>query len=147
MNCLNGKRYDWPPRNGNCSAVYEVRVTTELSAAHQLRLYEGELEPLHDHAWKVEAVFRGPELDRIGVLIDFVTVKKVLDDILKPLHGQNLNESALLAGVNPSAEQLAYCVFMQLRQRLGDPSYLKAVYVREAPGCIAAYWEELPNPP
>lgn len=121
--------------------MYEVRVQAGFSAAHQLRLYDGRLEPLHGHDWHVEAVFRGPELDAIGVLIDFVRVEAALRDIVSALHHACLNEVPALEGANPSAEHVARFVFGALRDRLGSSAPLVAVHVREAPGCIAAYME------
>src|SRR6185295_13016370 len=78
--------------------MYEVRVHAGFSAAHQVRMYDDALEPIHGHDWKVEAVFRGPELDRIGVLIDFVAVQRALDEIVAQLHHTHLNEAPMLAG-------------------------------------------------
>lgn len=118
--------------------MYEVRVRAGFSAAHQLRLYDGSLEPIHGHDWKVEAVFRGPELDGIGVLTDFVPVQKALAEVLGGLHHQNLNDAPLLGGKNPTAEHVARVVFEQLRERL-PAAPLLAVYVEEAPGCIAGF--------
>jgi 6-pyruvoyltetrahydropterin/6-carboxytetrahydropterin synthase len=119
--------------------MYEVRVQAGFSAAHQIRLYDGRLEPLHGHDWEVEAVFRGPELDRIGVLIDFVPARETLLAIAATLHHTHLNEAPLLAGANPTAEHVARCIFAELRTRLGPAAPLAAVHVTEAPGCIAGY--------
>lgn len=119
--------------------MYEVRVQAGFCATHQLRLYDGALEPLHGHDWAVEAVFRGEELDRIGVLVDFEEIDRALRAVLAPLHHACLNEVAMLAGVNPTAEHVARAVFERLRERMPAGSPLWAVYVREAPGCTAAY--------
>lgn len=121
------------------TGMYEVRVQAWFSAAHQVRLYDGQLEPLHGHDWQVEAVFRGPALDRIGVLVDFVAVQNALREVVAGLNHTNLNEAPLLAGLNPTAEHVARRVFEQLQDRLGREAPLTGVWVREAPGCIAAY--------
>jgi len=119
--------------------MYEVRVQAAFSAAHQIQLHDGQLEPLHGHDWEVEAVFRGPALDRIGVLVDFVAAEAALREVVAGLHHTCLNRAALLSGLNPTAEHVAQRVFDQLAIRLGPNAPLYAVYVREAPGCTAAY--------
>lgn len=119
--------------------MYEIRVQAGFSASHQVRMYDGKLEPLHGHDWGVEAVFRGPELDRIGVLLDFVAVEAALKEVLAGLHHAHLNEAPMLAGLNPTAEHVARRIFEELRSRLGPDAPLAGVHVREAPGCTAGY--------
>jgi 6-pyruvoyltetrahydropterin/6-carboxytetrahydropterin synthase len=119
--------------------MYEVRVQAGFIATHQVRLYDGELEPLHEHDWQVEAVLRGPDLDRIGVLVDFVAVQNALREVVAGLEHVNLNKAPLLAGLNPTAEHLARRIFERLQARLGADAPLIGVTVREAPGCFATY--------
>ncbi len=122
--------------------MYEVRVQGRFSAVHQLRLYDSTLEALHGHDWKVEAVFRGPQLDTIGVLIDFTAASAALEQVLAELQYADLNRAALLKGANPTTELVARIIFENLRERLGSSSPLWAVYVEEAPGCIAGFLSE-----
>ena len=119
--------------------MYEVRVQAGFSAAHQVRMYDGRLEPLHGHDWEVEAVFRGPELDGIGVLVDFVVVEGTLRAVVAGLHHTCLNEAPMLGGLSPTAEHVARRIFEELAARLGPGAPLIGVYVREAPGCTAGY--------
>lgn len=119
--------------------MYEVRVRAGFSAVHQVRLHDGRLEPLHGHDWRAEAVFRGPALDRMGMLVDFMAAEEALGEVLKQLHHQNLNEVPLLAGLNPTAEHVARRICEQLQARLGPEAPLAGVWVEEAPGCVAAY--------
>jgi 6-pyruvoyltetrahydropterin/6-carboxytetrahydropterin synthase len=127
----------WP--RGQELHVYEVRVNVRFDAAHQVRMYDGELEPLHSHDWRAEAVFRGPDLDGIEVLVDFVAVKQALDSAIEPLMGRRLNDVEVLGSHNPTAEIVARYVFDDLRRRLGPEVPLVAVNIEEAPGCIAGY--------
>jgi 6-pyruvoyltetrahydropterin/6-carboxytetrahydropterin synthase len=119
--------------------MYEVQIEARFSAAHQVRMYDGELEPIHGHDWRVEAVYRGGQLDEIGVLIDFVAVQAALDALANQLHHTHLNEVSLLAGDNPTAEHVARRVFDQLHQMMPEAP-LAGVYVHEAPGCVAGYF-------
>jgi len=119
--------------------MYEVRVQTQFQAEHQLTDRDGRREPVHMHDWVVEAVFRGPGLDEMGVLIDFTLAEQALRNVVELLEGTNLNDAPFSADANPSAERLARYLFNALRDRLGTAAPLAAVYVREAPGCIAGY--------
>ena len=118
--------------------MFEVTVSGWFAAAHQLRLLDGRLEPLHGHNWRVEATFAGPRLDAMGVLIDFTRVKPALDAILAEMHDRNLNDLAAFAAVNPSAEQGPSRIADGLREtEFGK--LLVCVAVEEAPGCIARF--------
>jgi 6-pyruvoyltetrahydropterin/6-carboxytetrahydropterin synthase len=119
--------------------MYEIRVHALFSAVHQLRLGDGRLEPLHGHDWRAEAVFRGPDLDDSGLLVDFVAAEAGLREVVAALHHSNLNEAPMLAGLNPTAEHVARRIFEELQARLGQTYPLSAVYVREAPGCVAGF--------
>ena len=119
--------------------MYEVRIQTGFYAAHRVRLTNRQLEPSHDHDFQVEAVLRSPNLDEAGVLIDFHTVQKALRRIVEPLADTDLAATPLMAGLNPSAENIARRLFEALQRELGPHAPLAAVYVREAPGCQAGY--------
>jgi 6-pyruvoyltetrahydropterin/6-carboxytetrahydropterin synthase len=121
--------------------MYEIRVQTQFYAAHRVRLANRQLEPIHDHDFQVEAVLRGPSLNEDGVLIDFRTVQRALRRIVEPLSDTDLSTAPLLAGLNPSAENLARKLFEALAREIGPQIPLVAVYVREAPGCVTGYCE------
>jgi 6-pyruvoyltetrahydropterin/6-carboxytetrahydropterin synthase len=121
--------------------MYECRVEAGFSAVHQVRMYDGALESVNGHDWRVEAVFRGAVLDRIGVVVDFVAAERALKQVVAQLHHTHLNEVAVLGGVNPTAENIARFIFDQLRAMLDQQAPLVGVYVHEAPGCVAGYFE------
>ena len=58
------------------SGFYEVMIERNFSSAHQLRGYKGKCENLHGHNYKIEIYAKGAELNNIGLLIDFVELKK-----------------------------------------------------------------------
>jgi 6-pyruvoyltetrahydropterin/6-carboxytetrahydropterin synthase len=86
---------------------FEITTTRSFSAAHQLRLYDGSLEPLHGHNWRVKVTVESEELDSIGVVMDFHELERLLDAILSPLHNSHLNDTTPFAAINPSAENVA----------------------------------------
>src|ERR1700676_959403 len=86
---------------------FEIRTTRSFSAAHQLRLYDGSLEPLHGHNWRVEVTVSALALDAIGVVMDFHELERLVDDIIQPMHNRHLNDLPAFVQMNPSAENVA----------------------------------------
>lgn len=116
-------------------------IERNFSSAHQLRGYKGKCENLHGHNYKIEIYARGEELNNIGLLIDFVDLKKAADEIVKYLDHRNLNELPPFdEELNPSAENLARYILEYLNGRMGDER-VKIYKVRcfETPTSVATY--------
>lgn len=124
--------------------IYEVRIKDQFSAVHQLESADGSIEPLHGHDWRVEALFRSKRLNDQQMVIDFHEASAMLRTILAGLNYANLNTVDGLPAGRPTAEAVARFVFQRLRDRLGGAAPLHAVYVEEAPGCIAGYLQVEP---
>src|SRR5437763_9981797 len=86
---------------------FEITTSRQFSAAHQLKLQNGSLEPLHGHNWRVKVTVAAGALDPIGVVMDFHELERLLDGIIGPLHNRHLNEAPAFARINPSAENVA----------------------------------------
>jgi len=95
--------------------AFQITTTRHFSAAHQLRLYDGSIEPLHGHNWRVKVTVAAPALDSIGVVMDFHELERLLDVILKPLHNSHLNEAPAFAALNASAENVAWHIGRSLK--------------------------------
>ena len=119
--------------------MYEISVTGEFTATHQLRYPDGRLEESHGHDWRVTATYVGPNLNEMGVLADFGDVRGPLRALLRTFDGQDLNRLPLLADRNPSAENVARVVAENLPQTLPGGVRLASVGVEEEPGCFARY--------
>jgi len=87
--------------------AFEISTIRVFSASHQLRLYDGSLEPLHGHNWKVKVTVAAAKLDAIGVVMDFHELERRVDTIVGPMHNRHLNELPAFAEMNPSAEGVA----------------------------------------
>ena len=57
--------------------MFEVSVEQTFAAGHALRNYQGKCENVHGHNYRVQVTLEGEELDAIGLLVDFVDVKKL----------------------------------------------------------------------
>lgn len=121
---------------------YELTLRGEFSAAHQIRLYDGQLEPLHGHNWRVEIDLAAPGLDRIGVVADFVALQRGLQAVLAGLHDTFINDLPAFNGVNPTTEQVARHICERFAPSVPQGVRIVRVRVWETSGCAAAF---LPN--
>ena len=116
---------------------FQIRTTRVFSAAHQLQLYDGSMEPVHGHNWKVEVTVASPVLDSIGVVMDFHELERLLDAIIQPMHNRHLNEVPPFDRLNPSAENVALHIGRSLA--LPGGAGLVAVQVWETAENSAVY--------
>jgi len=117
---------------------FDITTTREFSAAHQLRLHDGSLEPLHGHNWRVRAMVSSLKLDSIGTVMDFHELERLVDAIIKPLHNRHLNQlPPFSASLNPSAENVALHIGRSLQLPAGVR--LNCVEVWETETCSAIY--------
>ena len=94
---------------------FEIRSARSFTAAHQLRMYDASLEPLHEHNWQLEVTIEAPKLDSIGVVMDFHELERLVDQVVGPMHNTHLNELPAFADINPSAENVALHIARSLR--------------------------------
>ncbi len=118
---------------------FEITTTREFSASHQLKLYDGSLEPLHGHNWRVTVTVSAGALDGMGVVMDFHELERLVDGIVGEMHNRHLNDVPPFAkGLNPSAENVAWAIGEQLR--LPARVKLVSVQVWETTNCSAVWW-------
>lgn len=87
--------------------MYRVTVSARFEAAHNLIDYEGGLEPLHGHSYRVEAVVEVAKLSAHDLAIDFVPARAALEAIAKELDYSYINDHPAFKGRNTSAENIA----------------------------------------
>jgi len=116
--------------------MYDIEVFSSFSSAHKLRGYKGKCENLHGHNWKVGVRISSKKLDKLGMVIDFKAVKKILKDVLMGLDHKNLNETPRFKKINPTSENLADFIYGELKKR-GLP--VASVSVWEADDSKATY--------
>jgi 6-pyruvoyltetrahydropterin/6-carboxytetrahydropterin synthase len=122
--------------------MYDVTVKTGFAAAHQLRLYNGKYENLHGHNWTAQVTVEADELDQIGVGIDFVKLKAMVEKNLSELDYHNINDVPPFDEQNPSAENIARWLFFKLKAEINSSSTrVKRVEICEMEGCGASYFE------
>ena len=107
--------------------MYYVKKTIEVSASHSLKLsYESKCKNLHGHNWIITVYSRSEKLNEDGMVIDFSSIKKMIQD---KIDHKNLNE---VLNFNSTAENMAKWICDQI------PNCYK-VEVQESENNIAIY--------
>jgi 6-pyruvoyltetrahydropterin/6-carboxytetrahydropterin synthase len=101
---------------------FTLTVEVEFAAAHQLRNYEGNCARMHGHNWKVIVEMTGQQLDDVGMLIDFKTMKHAARETARQLDHYYLNDIAPFDRINPTAENIAVWFFDELSEALNRPN-------------------------
>jgi 6-pyruvoyltetrahydropterin/6-carboxytetrahydropterin synthase len=94
--------------------MFEVTIEETFAAGHALRNYRGKCENVHGHNYRCQVTLEGAELDEIGLLVDFVELKRVVHGVLDRLDHQWLNEFPPFDVLNPSAENMARYIYEQV---------------------------------
>ena len=118
--------------------MFEIKVKSDFSAAHNLRNYEGKCERLHGHNWIVEASFKYPSLDDNGLAVDFKIAKAALKDSIEDLDHSYLNESGPFKAINPTSENIARFIFDSIKKKIKN---IHSVAVWENEKSCAVYYE------
>jgi 6-pyruvoyltetrahydropterin/6-carboxytetrahydropterin synthase len=111
--------------------MFEVSVEETFAAGHALRNYHGKCENVHGHNYRVRVALEGAELDRAGLLVDFVEIKRVLRAIIEKLDHQFLNDVEPFDKLNPSAENMARYFYEELSSNLTGGTRENPVRVAE----------------
>jgi 6-pyruvoyltetrahydropterin/6-carboxytetrahydropterin synthase len=128
------------------SPVFEIAKDFVFSAAHQIRFHGGKCERLHGHNWRIRVHARASELNRIGMVVDFADLSKLVAEIGARFDHRNVNEVPPFDEVNTSAELIARFFYVEMSRRLaeleGDRVTVAKVEVWENEGSLAVYREE-----
>jgi 6-pyruvoyltetrahydropterin/6-carboxytetrahydropterin synthase len=96
--------------------MFEVTIEETFAAGHALRNYRGKCENVHGHNYRCQVTLEGEELDEIGLLVDFVELKRVVHGVLDRMDHQWLNEFPPFDKLNPSAENMARYIYEQVNE-------------------------------
>lgn len=110
--------------------MFEVTIEETFAAGHALRNYRGKCENVHGHNYRCQVTLEGAELDNIGLLVDFVELKKVVHGVLDRMDHQWLNEFPPFDVLNPSAENMAKYIFDEVSEGLKTRKGVKVGAIR-----------------
>lgn len=121
--------------------MFELKIRTHFSAAHQLKMVAQKCENLHGHNWHVEVRVTGKKLDRAGVLMDFGELKKQVAEIMDTLDHQFLNDLDIFNDdFPPSSENIAFYITERLQEKINHPGVrISRVSAWESDNSCATY--------
>ena len=120
--------------------MFEISVRQHFDAAHYLREYNGKCEKLHGHRFEVVVSLKCNKLNDIGLAYDFTELKKHLNEILDNYDHTCINEVEPFDKLNASSENIAVCIYEQLKEKLGEFSTaLSSVQVWESPNSCVTF--------
>ncbi|MHB1680385.1 MAG: 6-carboxytetrahydropterin synthase QueD [bacterium] len=130
--------------------MYELKISSVFSSAHNLRGYNGKCENIHGHNWQIEVAVCSELLNEIGIAIDFKILKSHLKLIMEKLDHKYINELPYFKNINPSAENIAKYIFKEFEALLELDNNkenkninikVKKVNVFETATSMASYYE------
>jgi 6-pyruvoyltetrahydropterin/6-carboxytetrahydropterin synthase len=110
--------------------MFEVTIEETFAAGHALRNYKGKCENVHGHNYRCQVTLEGQELDEIGLLVDFVELKRVVHGVLDRMDHQWLNEFPPFDKLNPSAENMARYIYEQVNDGIKPREGVRVGLVR-----------------
>ncbi len=110
--------------------MFEVTIEETFAAGHALRNYRGRCENVHGHNYRCQVTLEGEELDEIGLLVDFVELKRVVHGVLDRMDHQWLNDFPPFDVLNPSAENMARYIYEQVSGGLDAGAGVRVGWIR-----------------
>lgn len=100
--------------------MFDISVTTQFSAAHQIPGYPGACARLHGHNWKVEVTIGAITLDHLGMALDYHQAEKMLSPIISELDHTHLNEHPFFSDKTTTSENVAFFIHSRMKQALSE---------------------------
>ncbi len=122
--------------------MYRLSIESNISAAHQLRDYDGPCARLHGHNWKVKVEVRASSLDDAGIAIDFSDLSHITWQVIGPFDHNNFNEIAPFDQLNPTAENIAKYFFDEIAKLLPEDISITLIEIWETEKYRVAYGKE-----
>ncbi len=110
--------------------MFEVTIEQTFAAGHALRNYKGKCENVHGHNYRCHVTLAGERLDEIGLLVDFVELKRAVQAVINRMDHQWLNDFPPFDAINPSAENMAKFIFDEVSASLASRDGVRVASVR-----------------
>ena len=120
--------------------MFELTIKDSIASAHFLRGYEGMCKNLHGHTWKIEVVISSSSLDKIGMVADFIDIKKKLKSFLSALDHVCLNDLPYFKEHNPTTENIAKYIYQNFSKQVALLK-ISRVQVWESDSASVTYYE------
>jgi len=117
--------------------LFTVSVETHFWASHELTMPDGSKEPAHHHNWSVRAEVGAEKLNSSGFVIDFLKLRKILDNIVAQFDNISLEKMGYFQQNNPSAENVAKYIYEKLESKLPNGLKVQSIRIMEGPNYSA----------
>ncbi len=121
--------------------MFTLSIQKEISAAHQLRDYDGPCANIHGHNWQIKVEVSAENLDHVGIAIDFSDIEHLLWQIIGLYDHRNFNDIAPFDQINPTAENIARYVYHEMQKVLPEGIGIKNVQLWETDTYRVTYEE------
>ena len=121
--------------------MFEVSVERTFAAGHALRNYRGKCENVHGHNYRVQVTVQGEQLDAAGLLVDFLELKRLTDQVIEYFDHRFINDLSPFNVLNPSAENIAKYFYDRVSAGLAKevPTRISEVKIWETDTSSAVY--------
>ena len=121
---------------------YQIRIHGIFESAHYLYNYypDGSDEELHGHTWEAEVFISTNKKLQNGISVDFLDARKKFDELILNLDHVCLNELSYFKENNPTAENIAFYIFKNLKNSIPKNSFISENRVWEGPKNYASYF-------
>ena len=135
--------------------MFDISRRIEFDAAHRLMNHNSKCRTVHGHRYVMDVSFSG-ELDGIGLVLDFGTIKQKLlawidefwdhnlilhkdDSMLGKFIQDVTGQNVFYLDHNPTAEYMSYYIYSVVCPMLFPESKCILVKLFETPNCVASY--------
>jgi len=125
--------------------IFEISIEMVFSASHIIIGHPGKCARLHGHNWTVEVSVLTPELNDIGLGIDFQDIKSKVTQLIDQLDHYHLNDLPYFKNKNPSAEEVCRFIYQSLEKEFEAPIKLSQVSLWETDRCCVRYKKSILN--
>jgi 6-pyruvoyltetrahydropterin/6-carboxytetrahydropterin synthase len=119
--------------------MYRLSIETEISAAHQLRDYDGPCARVHGHNWKIKVEVTADRLNEVGIAIDFSDLKNITWSVIGRFDHNNFNDLEPFDKLNPTAENIAKYFYDEISTQLPQGIVLTLIEIWETEKYRVAY--------
>ena len=119
--------------------MYTVFKDYLFSAGHAIRGHTRGCQNLHGHNYRVRVHVAAAELDALGMVIDFVDLKAIVDEVLGRFDHAVINDIPPFTERNSTAELVAQYAFEEVARRLPPGRHVRRVEVWESDSSCAIY--------
>ncbi len=126
------------------SSCFVVKISSHFCAAHIIPDHPGQCKQLHGHNFTMDVEVRAAKLDKLGMAIDFQTIKEAANQLCEQWDHQFLNDVPPFDKLIPTAENIAYCAYQTLKPLMhSENTKLHAVTIWESERCRVTSSQEV----